>query len=112
MIAADIGATQPGCPSPRRSLALYGLSAPSADPSGAPVSPQQHATHPRAAFPCDALHPRRCRCPPAHHGRGVAHLKQLDLEAKTLAPQPGHVQSPGRMSPPPPPPPPIGGPPP
>ena len=46
-------------------------------------------------------------------GFGVWQRKQLVLEAKTLAPQLGHVQSPGRTSPPPPGrPPPIIGPPP
>ena len=34
--------------------------------------------------------------PPAPAGRGVPHLKQNCLEANTLAPHPGQVQSPGR----------------
>ena len=129
-----------GCPSPcarapcpGRPLAFYALPTPSAHPSGASLPPHQHAAHPRAAPPLAA--PPLRRCASAQVGRGVAHLKQwflvrvrvrvrvrvptltliltltLTLVAKTLAPQPGHVQSPARTSLLPPPPPPEGKPP-
>ena len=39
---------------------------------------------------------RKGGAPPAI-GFGVLHLKQLDFDANTLALQPGHVQSPGRV---------------
>mmetsp|Transcript_68290 Transcript_68290/g.172760 ORF Transcript_68290/g.172760 Transcript_68290/m.172760 type:complete len:213 (+) Transcript_68290:14-652(+) len=43
--------------------------------------------------------------PPPPRGLVAPHLKQELFEAKTLAPQSGHSQSPARTSPPPPPPP-------
>ena len=46
--------------------------------------------------------------PPAPAGLGAWHRKQLYFEAKTLAPQTAHVQSPGRTSLEPPPPKPPG----